>query len=122
MNSDNESLSSLGWRNVRGVSRVRLIVAAGALAAVALAMGGVVGGSATASSDASSSAATGPVEQPVRPQETFRTIVIDPGHGGEEVGARGPGGTLEKDVVLAIARRLRDQLVNALWRIGLTAR
>jgi N-acetylmuramoyl-L-alanine amidase len=43
-----------------------------------------------------------------------RTIVIDPGHGGEEVGARGPGGTLEKDVVLAIARRLRDQLVNAL--------
>ncbi len=50
-----------------------------------------------------------------------RTIVIDPGHGGEEVGARGPGGTLEKDVVLAIARRLRDQLVNALGvRVFLT--
>jgi N-acetylmuramoyl-L-alanine amidase len=50
-----------------------------------------------------------------------RTIVIDPGHGGAEVGARGPGGTLEKDVVLAIARRLRDQLVNALGvRVFLT--
>jgi N-acetylmuramoyl-L-alanine amidase len=51
----------------------------------------------------------------------IRTIVIDPGHGGEEVGARGPGGTLEKDVVLAIARLLRDQLVNALGvRVFLT--
>jgi N-acetylmuramoyl-L-alanine amidase len=44
----------------------------------------------------------------------IRTIVIDPGHGGELVGARGPGGTLEKDVALAIARRLRDQLANGL--------
>ncbi len=42
-----------------------------------------------------------------------RTIVIDPGHGGQEVGARGPGGTLEKDVSLAIARKLRAELVNA---------
>jgi N-acetylmuramoyl-L-alanine amidase len=51
---------------------------------------------------------------PTDTSEAIRTIVIDPGHGGEEVGARGPGGTLEKDVSLAIARRLRDQLVNAL--------
>ena len=51
----------------------------------------------------------------------IRTIVIDPGHGGKEVGARGPGGTLEKDVTLAIARRLRDQLVDALGvRVFLT--
>jgi N-acetylmuramoyl-L-alanine amidase len=50
-----------------------------------------------------------------------RTIVIDPGHGGEKVGARGPAGTLEKDVTLAIARRLRDQLVDALGvRVFLT--
>jgi N-acetylmuramoyl-L-alanine amidase len=33
--------------------------------------------------------------------------VIDPGHGGDEHGARGPKGTLEKDVTLAIARRLK---------------
>jgi N-acetylmuramoyl-L-alanine amidase len=34
------------------------------------------------------------------------TIVIDPGHGGSETGAVGPGGLEEKDVTLQIARRL----------------
>lgn len=33
-------------------------------------------------------------------------IAIDAGHGGKDVGARGPSGTHEKDVVLAIARKL----------------
>jgi N-acetylmuramoyl-L-alanine amidase len=55
-----------------------------------------------------------PRSAPARPADGVRTVVIDPGHGGDEVGARGPGGTLEKDVVLAIARRLRDELVNKL--------
>ena len=41
-------------------------------------------------------------------------VVIDPGHGGEEVGAKGPGGSLEKDVTLAIARKLRAALTNNL--------
>jgi N-acetylmuramoyl-L-alanine amidase len=44
----------------------------------------------------------------------LRTVVIDPGHGGEEVGAMGPGGSMEKDVTLAIARKLRGALVNGL--------
>jgi N-acetylmuramoyl-L-alanine amidase len=39
-------------------------------------------------------------------------IAIDAGHGGEDPGAIGPLGTQEKDVTLAIARKLRD-LVNA---------
>jgi N-acetylmuramoyl-L-alanine amidase len=43
-----------------------------------------------------------------------RTVVIDPGHGGEEVGAKGPSGALEKDVTLAIARKLRSALANSL--------
>ncbi len=34
------------------------------------------------------------------------TIVIDPGHGGSETGAVGPGGLQEKDVTLQIAHRL----------------
>ncbi len=34
-------------------------------------------------------------------------IAIDAGHGGEDSGARGHRGTLEKDVTLAIARRLK---------------
>lgn len=37
-----------------------------------------------------------------------RIIVIDPGHGGEDPGAVGPGGTLEKDIVLNFSRMLRD--------------
>jgi N-acetylmuramoyl-L-alanine amidase len=40
-------------------------------------------------------------------------VVIDPGHGGENVGAQGSGGTLEKDVALSIARKLRADLVSA---------
>jgi N-acetylmuramoyl-L-alanine amidase len=39
-------------------------------------------------------------------------VVIDPGHGGKDQGAAGPGQTLEKDVVLQIARRLQ-RLVNS---------
>ena len=40
------------------------------------------------------------------------TIAIDPGHGGEDPGAIGQGGTREKDVVLAIGELLRRR-VNA---------
>ena len=37
-------------------------------------------------------------------------VVIDPGHGGDDPGATGASGTHEKDVVLAVSRRLRDLL------------
>ena len=39
-------------------------------------------------------------------------IAIDPGHGGEDPGASGPGGLREKTVVLQIARRLENQLAK----------
>jgi N-acetylmuramoyl-L-alanine amidase len=58
-----------------------------------------------------------PAAGAARPQgETrgLRTVVIDPGHGGADTGAKGPGGALEKDVALALARKLRAQLVNNL--------
>ena len=42
--------------------------------------------------------------------ERMVTIAIDPGHGGEDPGATGKGGTLEKDVVLAISQKLRDRI------------
>jgi N-acetylmuramoyl-L-alanine amidase len=44
-----------------------------------------------------------------------RTIVIDPGHGGADLGALLPGGLAEKDVALEIARSLRTALQS---RIG----
>ena len=37
-------------------------------------------------------------------------IAIDAGHGGEDPGAQGRGGTREKNVTLAIARRLKTQI------------
>lgn len=45
----------------------------------------------------------------VAPRSNNRPILIalDPGHGGEDPGAIGPGGTREKDVVLQIAHRLK---------------
>ncbi|MBW2329012.1 MAG: N-acetylmuramoyl-L-alanine amidase [Deltaproteobacteria bacterium] len=42
-----------------------------------------------------------------------QTIVIDPGHGGRDPGAIGSQGTREKDIVLDIALRLRDQLTES---------
>ncbi len=45
-------------------------------------------------------------------QEVARliTIAIDPGHGGEDPGARGRGGTSEKNVTLAIARKVKAKI------------
>lgn len=37
-------------------------------------------------------------------------VALDPGHGGEDPGAIGRGGTREKDIVLSIARRLRRMI------------
>lgn len=43
-------------------------------------------------------------------ESSLPLVVIDAGHGGVDPGARGPGGTREKDVTLAIARDLADLL------------
>jgi N-acetylmuramoyl-L-alanine amidase len=37
-------------------------------------------------------------------------VMIDPGHGGKDPGAIGPTGLKEKDVVLAIGRKIREKL------------
>jgi N-acetylmuramoyl-L-alanine amidase len=55
-----------------------------------------------------------PAEPPplldITPAGGIRTIVIDAGHGGDETGARGPQGTLEKNVTLGVARRLKAEI------------
>lgn len=40
----------------------------------------------------------------------LQTIVIDPGHGGLEVGAKGRFGSLEKDITLAIGLKLKARI------------
>lgn len=60
---------------------------------------------------------------PLRPREVpgIQTIVIDPGHGGKEVGAVGPNGLMEKDINLAVARKLANVLSRRLGtRVVLT--
>ena len=47
-------------------------------------------------------------------------IVIDPGHGGKDTGARGPGGLFEKDVTLKISKKLAARLVKAGFTVHLT--
>jgi N-acetylmuramoyl-L-alanine amidase len=47
---------------------------------------------------------------PPAPRRADFAVVIDPGHGGDEEGARGPTGLLEKEVTLDIARRVRGLL------------
>jgi N-acetylmuramoyl-L-alanine amidase len=55
-----------------------------------------------------------PLAQPVA--GGLRTVVIDPGHGGEDAGAKGAAGTVEKDITLSLARRLKALLEG---RLGL---
>jgi N-acetylmuramoyl-L-alanine amidase len=55
------------------------------------------------------------------PRRAIRAIAIDAGHGGDDIGTRGPEGALEKDVTLAVARRLRNRIESELGlRVVLT--
>jgi len=59
-------------------------------------------------------------DRPAKPPKTGKkdqfdmmrlvTVAIDAGHGGEDPGARGHSGTYEKDVTLAIARRVKAKI------------
>ena len=53
-------------------------------------------------------------------RDRFDTVVIDAGHGGEDEGARGPHGLLEKDVVLDVARSLAARLKHAGLHVVMT--
>ena len=46
----------------------------------------------------------------VRQTDRLIIVALDPGHGGEDPGAIGPGGTREKDVVLKVAHLLRERI------------
>jgi N-acetylmuramoyl-L-alanine amidase len=58
-----------------------------------------------------------PAEVPAfTPRQPFQTVVLDPGHGGSDVGVRGVDGIEEKQLTLDIARRIRQRLE---MRLGL---
>ncbi len=48
--------------------------------------------------------------RPAAATDRLIIIALDAGHGGEDPGAIGPGGTREKDVVLRLAHLLRDRI------------
>jgi N-acetylmuramoyl-L-alanine amidase len=50
------------------------------------------------------------------PATGLRTVVIDPGHGGDELGTQGANGTVEKEITLSVSRRLRTLIES---RLGL---
>jgi N-acetylmuramoyl-L-alanine amidase len=52
------------------------------------------------------------VRAPHAPIDSDRDVIVavDAGHGGQDPGATGPGGTHEKDVVLPIARALAERI------------
>jgi N-acetylmuramoyl-L-alanine amidase len=50
------------------------------------------------------------------PRPAFQTIVLDPGHGGDDIGVRGGDGLEEKQLTLDVARRVRQRLET---RLGL---
>lgn len=50
----------------------------------------------------------------------LRTVVLDPGHGGDNEGTRTPSGLVEKEVTLDIARRLADLLTGNGYQVVMT--
>lgn len=54
-----------------------------------------------------------PIDKPLKqakPGQKLITIAVDAGHGGEDSGARGSNGSYEKNITLAIARKLKQQI------------
>ncbi|MBI4309635.1 MAG: N-acetylmuramoyl-L-alanine amidase [Candidatus Omnitrophica bacterium] len=50
----------------------------------------------------------------------IRTVILDPGHGGKDPGARGPNGVREKDVVIDIAKRMKVLLEQGGLKVIMT--
>ncbi len=61
-----------------------------------------------------------PPTAPPPPAPSGPVIVLDPAHGGTDTGARGENGLAEKDIVLQIARAVREQLTRNAYRVVMT--
>jgi N-acetylmuramoyl-L-alanine amidase len=69
--------------------------------------------------DVTRAAAAAAVPAPA-PASRSRIVVLDPGHGGTEEGAKGPDGILEKDAMLALAKTVQEVLVRRGYRVVTT--
>jgi N-acetylmuramoyl-L-alanine amidase len=58
--------------------------------------------------------------RPLAANALIRTIVLDPGHGGADTGARGLSGHVEKEWTLDVARHVASRLTDAGARVVLT--
>ncbi len=70
-----------------------------------------------------SEAASFPAPRPISPAAfplAVRKVVLDPGHGGSDPGARTPFGQWEKEITLDVARRLRSLLQEAGLEVAMT--
>lgn len=102
-----------------GRDKVAPVTNAEALAAVKVTPKSAAPAAGTVSSTANAALSTPapgkvtPVARPATRSRAQRELVvaIDAGHGGQDVGAIGPSGTYEKDIVLAVARELA-RLIN----------
>ncbi len=56
----------------------------------------------------------------VKPYDESKTVIIDPGHGGEDPGAVGVNGVLEKDVNLKLSLALKELLILRGYRVVMT--
>jgi N-acetylmuramoyl-L-alanine amidase len=72
-----------------------------------------------AQTDAGAAAGAAPAQPPPTPElppsfgqtvSTLRTIALDPGHGGDDEGATSADGAKEKDLTLALARRVKGAI------------
>ena len=96
---DDGARASMGAPLMRGAGAQRLVLE-------------VTGATAPLPETAAAPVTLKPIKAAHAPAASGRTVVvaIDPGHGGEDPGAIGPGGTREKDVVLDIAKTLAARI------------
>lgn len=108
----------VAWHWVRSwpAGRLALVGGLALAAAVRLALPADPAAAPSAPAPVPAVPAQGPANAPLQ----AKVIVVDPGHGGRDNGGVGVSGVREKDVVLAVALHLRDQLAAAGARVVLT--
>jgi N-acetylmuramoyl-L-alanine amidase len=61
-----------------------------------------------------------PVAQASATKQTLSVVVLDPGHGGTDSGARGGSGIVEKEVTMSLARAVQTKLEQQGFQVVLT--